>query len=85
MPGANETDSQQNEIMIVENSSMVLLGSSHANGSNHLKSSAGTNPLKASDSVSANNSSMNAYQLNFGAVNTRNGGNASGGANHLQP
>ena len=79
MPGSNESDSQQNEIMIVENSSMVLLGSSHAHGSNHLKSSTGTNPLKVSDSVSANNSSMNAYQLNFGAVNSSNG-NASGGA-----
>lgn len=70
--GANnhETDSQQNEIMIVENSSMVLLGSSNNARDQQLKSSCGTNPLKVSDSASANNSSMNAYQLNFGTVNS---------------
>ena len=74
----NDTDSLQNEIMIVNNSSMVLLGSSNTNGkaANPLKTASGAtnNNMKVSDSISANNSSMNAYQLNFGIANTSGAG-----------
>ena len=57
---------------------MVLLGSSNTNGkaANPLKTASGVtnNTIKVSDSISANNSSMNAYQLNFGTANTSNVG-----------
>lgn len=78
-----ETESNQNEIMIVENNSMVLLGSSNHNGSStQLKSSGGNiNPLKVSDSISANNSSMNAYQLNFGGAAAGASTSNTGGIN----
>lgn len=63
---------------------MVLLGSGHVNGSSQLKSSGGTNPLKVSDSTSANNS-MNAYQLNICTANSASGPSQLSQAQNLAP